>query len=139
MSVPLSELAPSIIPPCSDALAALAADIEPKFHNSRMNVCSGRPLPKSDSQRGCLNVLPRAYCGGSTNVGQDAVIVEASMLKADEWDLLKRQFEALVHDKSVDAESIEEIFDVQFRRRFTELITQTAQGSGTSAYNWPRR
>jgi len=61
------------------------------------------------------------------------------MLKADEWDLLKRQFEALVRDKSVDAESIEEIFDVQFRRRFTELITQTAQGSGTSAYNWPRR
>jgi hypothetical protein len=44
----------------------------------------------------------------------------------DEWNLLKHQFDALVHDESVVAESIDEILDVQFRRRFTELINQTA-------------
>ncbi|MGA7100773.1 MAG: hypothetical protein WB019_10940 [Pseudolabrys sp.] len=48
------------------------------------------------------------------------------MAKANEWDLLKRQFDALVHDETA-AESIEEIFDVEFRRRFAELITQTAR------------
>jgi hypothetical protein len=63
------------------------------------------------------------------------------MLKANEWDLLKRQFDAaLVHDESVGcAESIDDILDVQFRRRFTELINQTAQRkSKTIGYNWPR-
>jgi len=65
--------------------------------------------------------------------------VEASMLKVNEWDLLKRQFDALVHDDSV-AESIDEILDVQFRRRFTELINQIAQRNSTTiGYNWPRR
>jgi hypothetical protein len=38
--------------------------------------------------------------------------VEASM-KANEWDLLKRQFDAL-RGESVGAESIEEIFDIQY-------------------------
>jgi hypothetical protein len=47
-----------------------------------------------------------------------------SVSKANEWELLKRQFDALTHDKSV--ESIEDILDAQFRRRFTELINQTA-------------
>jgi hypothetical protein len=66
--------------------------------------------------------------------------VEASMSKANEWDLLKRQFDALTHDDSVGCvESIDEIFDVQFRRRFTELINQTAQHNSTTiGYNWPR-
>jgi hypothetical protein len=62
------------------------------------------------------------------------------MSKAYEWDLVKRQFDALMHDESVGAESIDEIFDVQFRRRFTELINQTAQRNSTTiGYNWPRR
>ena len=61
------------------------------------------------------------------------------MSKANEWDLVKRQFDALMHDESVGAESIDEIFDVQFRRRFTELINQTAQRNSTNVYNWPRR
>jgi hypothetical protein len=60
------------------------------------------------------------------------------MLKANERDLLKRQFDALMHNDSV-AESIDEIFDVQFRRRFIELINKTAQrNSATIDYNWPR-
>jgi len=62
------------------------------------------------------------------------------MSKAYEWGLVKRQFDALMHDESVGAESIDEIFDVQFRRRFTELINQTAQRNSTTiGYNWPRR
>ena len=57
--------------------------------------------------------------------------------KTNEWNLLKHQFDALVHDESVGAESIDEIFDVQFRRRFTELINQTAQRNSTNVYNCP--
>ena len=44
--------------------------------------------------------------------------------KTNEWNLLKHQFETLVHDESVGAERIEEILDVQFRRRFAELINR---------------
>ena len=56
------------------------------------------------------------------------------MSKTNEWDLLKHQFDALMHDESVGAESIDKIFDAQFRRRFAELINQTAQRNGTSGY-----
>ena len=56
---------------------------------------------------------------------------------SDEWDFVKRQFDALVHDGSAGAESVEEILDVEFRRRFAELITQTARRNSTG-YNWPR-
>ena len=59
------------------------------------------------------------------------------MSKANEWELLKRQFDALTHDESI--ESIEDILDAQFRRRFTELINQIAQRNSTNVYNWPRR
>jgi hypothetical protein len=59
------------------------------------------------------------------------------MSKANEWDLLKRQFDALTLDESVDAQSIDEIFDIQFRRRFTELINQTARRHSKGGYNWP--
>ena len=59
--------------------------------------------------------------------------------KTSEWNLLKHQFDALMHDGSVGAESIDEIFDAQFRRRFTELINQTARRNSTNIYNWPRR
>jgi hypothetical protein len=60
------------------------------------------------------------------------------MSNTNEWDLVKRQFSALMHDESAGAESVEEILDVQFRRRFAELITQTAQRNSTG-YHWPRR
>jgi hypothetical protein len=63
--------------------------------------------------------------------------MEASMSKANEWDLLKRQFNALTQDQSV--ESIEDILDEQFRRRFVELITQVAQRNTATVYHWPRR
>ena len=61
------------------------------------------------------------------------------MATPTEWDLLKHQFDALVHDENVGAVSIEKIFDAEFRRRFTDLINQTAQRNGTSGYYWPRR
>jgi hypothetical protein len=60
------------------------------------------------------------------------------MSKTSEWDFLKRQFDALMHNESAGAESIDEILDVEFRRRFAELINQTAQRHSTSVgYNWP--
>jgi hypothetical protein len=42
--------------------------------------------------------------------------------KTNEWNLLKQQFDALLHDENVSADNIEEILDVEFRRRFAELI-----------------
>ena len=45
--------------------------------------------------------------------------------KANEWSLLKRQFDALAREKSVGPDSIDKIFDMEFRRRFSELINQT--------------
>ena len=49
--------------------------------------------------------------------------------KPNEWNLLKQQFDALADEESADADSIEEIFDMEFRRRFGELINQTREPS----------
>ncbi len=49
----------------------------------------------------------------------------ALVSKANEWELLRRKLDALTHDES--AESVEDIFDAQFRRRFAELISQVAK------------
>ena len=46
------------------------------------------------------------------------------MSTPNEWNLLKHQFEALVHDESVDC--IEKTFDEQVRRRFAEIINRAA-------------
>ena len=51
--------------------------------------------------------------------------------KTNEWNLLKQQFDALLHDENVSADSIEEILDVEFRRRFVELIYR-------ATYRWRR-
>ena len=59
--------------------------------------------------------------------------------KTNEWNLLKHQFDALAHQESAGVDSIEEIFDTEFRHRFTELINQTARRNSTNIYNWPRR
>ena len=48
-------------------------------------------------------------------------------------------FDALADEESAGADSVEEIFDTEFRRRFTELINQTARRNRTNVYNWPRR
>jgi hypothetical protein len=46
--------------------------------------------------------------------------------KTNEWNLVKHQFDALVHDESVDADSLETILDAEFHRRFAELINRVA-------------
>ena len=46
--------------------------------------------------------------------------------KTDEWNLLKDQFAALVHDEHVGDDSIEKVLDDQVRRRFAELINRAA-------------
>ena len=43
-----------------------------------------------------------------------------------EWNLLKQQFDELVHDKMRAADSIEEVLDAEFRCRFVDLINRTA-------------
>ena len=48
------------------------------------------------------------------------------MSTPNEWNLLKHQFDALVHDESVDADCIEKAFDEQVRRRFAEIINGAA-------------
>ena len=52
------------------------------------------------------------------------------MSKKNEWELLRRQFDALTHDECI--ESIEDIFDAQFRRRFADVINQIAQPDSTT-------
>ena len=76
---------------------------------------------------------PRAECHDPIKVWQHLrrrMWKAHSVSKANEWELLRRQFDALTHDESV--ESIEDIFDAQFRRRFTDLINQIAQPDSTT-------
>ena len=43
--------------------------------------------------------------------------------KLNEWNLLRDQFHALARETS----DIEDIFDAEFRRRFSELINRVAE------------
>jgi hypothetical protein len=49
------------------------------------------------------------------------------MSTINEWNLLKRQFDALVHAESVDVDSIEKTLDDQVRRRFAEMINRAVE------------
>ena len=51
----------------------------------------------------------------------------------NEWNLLKEQFHALVRERS---DNIEDIFDMQFRGRFSELIYQAAQRKRRTERHW---
>src|SRR5262249_16408780 len=67
------------------------------------------------------------------------MLVEACMSgdpNRDEWNLLRDQFRALVREGS---DSIEDIFDVQFRCRFSELINQVADGANRCGGDGGRR
>jgi hypothetical protein len=58
--------------------------------------------------------------------------------KAHEWELLRRQFDALTLEQSV--ESIEDVLDAQFRRRFTDLINQVLHPDSISrSIDWRQR
>ena len=47
--------------------------------------------------------------------------------KTSEWDLVKDQFDALVHDESVHEDSMEKFLDDQIRRRFGDWISRAAE------------
>jgi hypothetical protein len=49
------------------------------------------------------------------------------MSTTNEWNLVKRQFDALVHDDSVETDSIEKTLDEQVRRRFAEIINRAVE------------
>ena len=49
-------------------------------------------------------------------------------LKTNEWNSLRDQFPALVHNEGI-SEDIEQLLDAQVRRRFGELIAR-AKGLG---------
>ena len=49
------------------------------------------------------------------------------MSTTNEWSLVKRQFDALVHDETVPADSIEKTLDEQVRRRFAEIINRAVE------------
>jgi hypothetical protein len=49
------------------------------------------------------------------------------MSTINEWNLVKRQFDALVHDDSVETDSIEKTLDEQVRRRFAEMINRAVE------------
>ena len=58
----------------------------------------------------------------------------------NEWTLLKDRFDVLAQGESVGSESIEKIFDDQFRRRFTEVINRAAERNSRTGYvDWSRR
>ena len=44
--------------------------------------------------------------------------------KTNEWNLLKDQFDALVHSETEHEDSIEKFLDDQIRRRFGEWIVR---------------
>ena len=48
-----------------------------------------------------------------------------------DWNLLKQQFDELVHDESAAADSIEKVLDAEFHRRFAELMNRVC---GPSKY-----
>jgi hypothetical protein len=49
--------------------------------------------------------------------------------KLNEWNLLRDQFDALVHNKGVRPDNLEHVLDKQIRRRFGELIAWVAARS----------
>ena len=59
----------------------------------------------------------------------DAGHAETNVSTPNEWNLFKHQFDALVHNESVNADGIEKTFDDQVRRRFVELINRAAEPS----------
>ena len=69
----------------------------------------------------------------------DVTHVERSVSTPTEWNLLKHQFDALVHNEGVDPDSIEKTFDEQVRRRFAEMINGAAErGTRTGSRRFPR-
>jgi hypothetical protein len=71
--------------------------------------------------------LPGGFSANSINRQLGNMSGDAEL---NEWNLLLNQFHALVR---MGSDSIEDIFDVQFRHRFSGVIHQAAAGA-----NWRR-
>jgi hypothetical protein len=56
--------------------------------------------------------------------------------KSNEWNLLKDQFNALVHNEGVRQDNFEQVLDGGIRRRFGELIAWAA-GHEAKGYHGP--
>ena len=117
--------------------------MEPRFGtllcvSSQLNVCSVCSLLVYGRTTGSAAIwvlfwrLISGHTGaqrfGPISVGQHLRRrhVETWVSKTNEWSLLKRRFDELVHDESVGNDSIEKIFDAEFYRRFAELINRVA-------------
>jgi hypothetical protein len=60
------------------------------------------------------------------------------MSKANEWNLLKVDFEALVHNEGGHQDNFEQFFDDGIRRRFGELIAWAAGHKARNYHGpWP--
>jgi hypothetical protein len=58
--------------------------------------------------------------------------------KSNEWNLLKDQFAALVHNEGVRQDCLEQILDDGIRRRFGELIAWAAGHDAKGHHGpWP--
>ena len=51
-------------------------------------------------------------------------------LKTNEWNSLRNQFRALVHNESGREDSLEQFVDDGIRRRFGEVISRACLGNG---------
>jgi hypothetical protein len=59
--------------------------------------------------------------------------------KTNEWNLLEEEFDALVHNKGVREDNLEQVLDNQIRRRFGELIAWAAGHKAKGHHGpWPR-
>ena len=59
-------------------------------------------------------------------------------LKTNEWNLLRDQFRALVHNEGSREDSLEQLVDDGIRRRFGEAISR-ACGRRENRHSRPRR
>ena len=59
-------------------------------------------------------------------------------LKTNEWNLLRDQFRALVHNEGSREDSLEQFVDDGIRRRFGEVISRASRRRGKQ-HSRPRR
>jgi hypothetical protein len=92
-----------------------------------------------------VTTKPARHPHDGTDLGARRSIVDSMWRQKmsgdmNEWSLLKDQFDVLVHDESVGSDSIENIFNDQFHRRFAELINRVTERNSKTGYtDWSRR
>src|SRR5262245_65319478 len=71
------------------------------------------PIKQHNTRLHCWITATRNRLGG-----------DDGMSKRTEWNLLKKEFDALTRNESVRPDHLEELFDHQIRRRFGQLISK---------------